>query len=81
MQRNYCLGYVAGLTQGVASSELIHDDKPSQRILCLPEAVTNIQRVRVIRKYISNHPEEAHNPAQGPALWALHEAFPCNKYL
>lgn len=79
LQRGYCMGYVAGLTQGVASSELIHDVKPSKRIFCLPEGVTNIQKVRVIRKYISNHPEEAHNPAQGQALMALREAFPCDK--
>ena len=79
LQRGYCMGYVAGLTHGVASSELIHDVKSSERVFCLPEGVTNIQKVRVIRKYISNHPEEAHNPAQGQALMALREAFPCGK--
>jgi Rap1a immunity proteins len=79
LQGTYCMGYVAGLTQGVASSELIHRVKPSERLFCLPEGVTNIQKVRVIRKYISNHPEEAHNPAQGQALMALREAFPCGK--
>jgi hypothetical protein len=79
VQHGYCMGYVAGLTQGVGSSELIHNVKRSERIFCLPAGATNIQKVRVIRKYIGNHPEEAHNPAQGQALAALREAFPCDK--
>lgn len=74
MLRNYCLGYVAGLTQGAHAAEEIHS---VTWIFCLPQGVTNVQRVRVIRKYISNHPEEAHNPAEGLALQALREAFPC----
>jgi len=78
-QSGYCLGYVAGLTQGVDSSEVIHHVKPSEKVFCLPEGITNIQKVRVIRKYISNHPEEAHDPAQGQALMALREAFPCSR--
>jgi hypothetical protein len=74
MTRGYCLGYVAGLTQGARSAEEIHS---VNWVFCLPPGVTNIQKVRVIRKYISNHPEDAHNPAEGLALQALHEAFPC----
>jgi hypothetical protein len=79
LQDGYCLGYVAGLTQGIESAELIYHVKRSERVLCLPEGVTNIQKLRVIRKYISNHPEDAHSPAQGQALTALCEAFPCEK--
>ena len=79
LQNAFCLGYVAGITQGVNSSEVIHHVKTSEKVFCLPEGATNIQKVRVIRKYISNHPEEAHNPAQGQALMALREAFPCDK--
>jgi len=79
LQNGFCLGYVAGITQGVDSSEVIHHVKTSEKVFCLPDGVTNIQKVRVIRKYIRNHPEEAQNPAQGQALMALREAFPCDK--
>ena len=79
LQNGFCLGYVAGISQGVESSETIHHVKTAQKIFCLPEGVTTIQKVRIIRKYIGDHPEQANKPAQGQVLMALREAFPCDK--
>lgn len=69
----FCFGFVEGLTAGVTAAELGRTAKT----FCSPVEVTNTQLVRVIRKYIADHPEKAHQPTAILAVESLHQAFPC----
>jgi len=72
-----CIGFVTGVVLGNAGTESAFNIKPSERLICLPEKSTRIQEIRVVRKYISDHPETAHQPAVVLVIKALHGAFPC----
>ncbi len=64
----YSRGYFMGYVQAVAEQYLF---------LCIPSGVTNGQLAAVVKKYLSEHPEELH--LQGNALIerAFKKAWPC----
>lgn len=71
-----CAGYVTGLYdyQGmfVAWSYL---DEP---YFCSPDGAEMSQLVKVVTKYLNEHPEELHLSAGGTVAIALGIAFPCS---
>jgi hypothetical protein len=70
----FCLGYAEGLTHGIMAADL----RRVSQTFCMPSPdVTNSQVVRIIRKYIADHPEEAHEVTSVLAVEALRKAFPC----
>jgi Rap1a immunity proteins len=70
----FCLGYMEGLTQGIMAADL----RQASQTFCLPSPeVTNQQFVRVVRKYISDHPERAHELTAVLAVESPRKAFPC----
>ncbi len=76
MKTMFCLGYVEGLAFGIAAA----DSRRNDFTFCLPSIqVTNEQIVRIIRKYIADHPANAHELTAILAVAALREAFPCRK--
>ena len=50
---------------------------PNTRLECLPEGVGQEQFIRVILKYIDQHPEKLHIPAAQIVYDAANAAFPC----
>jgi hypothetical protein len=76
----YCVAYVEGVVQGVeveiAYSTGTTGNKPRSPF-CLPDTVEDGQIVKIILKYIRNHPEEAHKSTVSLMIEALREAFPC----
>jgi len=72
-----CLGFLAGVDQATWATEATHNIAESDGIICLPENSTRLQELRIVRKYINEHPEKAHLPAVVQVINALHEAFPC----
>lgn len=74
----HCLGYVTG----VADSYQINEP-PSTAALdpkkhfCLSDGVTPNQTVRVIAKWLEDHPARLHELAIGLVLSALKDNFPC----
>jgi hypothetical protein len=72
-----CLGWVEGFADGLA----VHDELLSvprrDRMACVPQGVTTIQTVRVIKKYLADNPGKAHRPTRYIASIALAGAFPC----
>jgi hypothetical protein len=72
----YCIGWVNGFVHGVLIGE-VFDNHPLQ--VCLPQGNSFGQMVRVIKKFIADHPEEEHRGTEVLALWALEQAFPCKK--
>ncbi|SRR6266404_1578001 len=77
MKRGYCLGWMNGLTAGIHTSEAIHHDE--NEIFCSPEGNSFGQMVRVIKKYIADHPEHEHLLTELLAAKALQQAFPCTR--
>ncbi len=47
-------------------------------VFCVPEGkVTRLQKIRVVVKYLEDHPEKLHEPPSVLITRALNEAFPC----
>lgn len=44
---------------------------------CMPEGVGSEQTVRIVVKWLGNHPERLNVPYGVNAMWALQNAFPC----
>jgi hypothetical protein len=82
----FCLAYVLGFADGLKMGSVVNTVKSNTRTpttsggnvgVCEPDHVSNEQLIRVVLKYLQQHPESLHEPA-GFLVWtALHEAFPC----
>ncbi len=73
----YCIGYVDGIDEMTNMINITRE--PSKRAFCRPENATTRQIVRVVYKYLEDHPEELHEDAYFLAIKALQNAFPCKK--
>lgn len=79
----HCLGYVQGVIDDhfiwqmyeTSSSAALDPTKH----FCLPDGVTPNQTVRVILKWLEDHPARLHERAVELALAALRENFPCKQ--
>jgi Rap1a immunity proteins len=84
-----CQGYMMGFRDGIAvSTAVVQHDNPSTASLkgsvedfgiCIPDEVELGQMIRVVLKYIREHPEEAHLPSSNLVFMAELEAFHCTK--
>ena len=72
-----CLGWVEGFANGFTVHDELLSVPKKDRMACVPHEVTNIQTVRVIKKYVADNPEKAHRPTRYIASIALAGAFPC----
>ncbi len=77
-----CIGFVSGFMTGVAAETglvMSKIGKKTPEIFCRPDNVEHGQVVRIVLKYIRNHPEEAHRVTELIMVSALSEAFPCRE--
>ncbi|HEV2112583.1 MAG TPA: Rap1a/Tai family immunity protein [Terriglobales bacterium] len=79
----WCMGYVAAFVQ-LSGTALLMDETAGHKDMrqyypCFPEetGMTTGQAIRVIVKYLKDHPENLHLPAVVLSLEALQNAFPC----
>lgn len=72
-----CISFVTGFVQGITTSDEFHHLDNSQRMICFAAGATMVQGVRIIRKSIEDHPENAHFPTRRLAFAAFAKAFPC----
>ena len=72
-----CLGWVAGFADGFLVHEELLNVPKKDRMACVPQGVTTIQTVRVIKKYLADNPAKAHRATRYIASLALAGAFPC----
>jgi hypothetical protein len=70
-QSGYCLG---ALTMMGMVSPFIDE----QFAFCSPKNATGLQVVRIVVRYMDDHPAELDRPFSFIALHALQEAWPCN---
>lgn len=72
----YCLGYVSGFTDSVRLTS--HFYKPRDPKICLPEkGASNEQLIRVVTKWLKDHPENLHGSARLEVMLALENTFTC----
>lgn len=64
-------GYCRGVVVGVDSVATLGGQ------VCKPEGVTSDQEVRVVAKYLEDHPESLNQTGSILAFQALRDAFPC----
>jgi len=72
-----CLGWVEGFADGFTVHDELLSVPQKDRMACVPHEVTNIQTVRIIRKYIADNPNKMQRPTRYMASLALAHAFPC----
>ena len=72
-----CLGWVEGFADGFLVHEELLSVPKRDRMACVPQGVTTIQTVRVIKKYLADNPGKAHRPTRYIASIALASAFAC----
>src|SRR5437879_4922143 len=73
-QRGACYGYVLGVDDGV---RMTYDIQDQTQPYCLPDEVTTGQTVRILIKFIKDHPEKAHSQTRVLVVESLMDAFPC----
>jgi hypothetical protein len=73
-------GFCFGLVHGLVGMNQIYEFKlKNAAFFCVPAGITNEQSVRIVLKYLRDHPEELHERSTVLAFRALQAAFPCTK--
>ena len=73
---NFCLG----LTQGVRHTMRILNEKlPPLYQTCFPSGITNGQGMRIVLKYLQDHPDRLHEQDSDLVYLAYKTAYPCKK--
>jgi Rap1a immunity proteins len=76
-ETGYCVGWVSGLVDGMLVAETAHGVEDKDTIFCLPVGNSTGQMLRIIKKFIADHPEKEHMQMRAIAFAALAVAFPC----
>ena len=73
---NTCIGYVMGISD--YQTTLLGWSDLDEPYFCTPAGAMGSQLVKVVTKYLNEHPEKLHVSASGSVANALRLAFPCN---
>jgi hypothetical protein len=65
----FCMGIVEGLMWSL----------PGWGVVCLPKGVTTGEGLKVLVKYMEDHPEELHDRTAELAFRAFVKAWPCSR--
>jgi hypothetical protein len=78
-----CSLYLVGFVQAVqfenSAFTFVMTGQKHPLPFCLPAGVENAQMVRIVLKYIREHPAEAHEPTPKLVMFVLHQSYPCRK--
>lgn len=74
-QTEFCWGAFAAIQE--LSKLGWSDTKELMLEICAPEQSTRLQYIKIFSKYVTDHPEMAHQDFAYIARLALHDAFPC----
>jgi hypothetical protein len=66
----WCVGYMRGWVDGYQEGAT----------LCVPQKITALQLVRIVVKYLRDHPQRLHYNRGVLILSAVQEAFPCSTH-
>ena len=71
----YCLGMI----QGISLADEIHGAAGHQRFFCPPQEAQTRQLVRVVVKWLNEHPKRLHEIDGVLIVLALSRGFPCDE--
>ena len=74
MTTGVCVGYIRAIYDQNLFEQAMYT-RP--QFFCIPQEASPKQVIRVVVKYLEDHPEELHRPAYWPVSIALPAAFPC----
>ena len=78
-----CLGKITGTLDGLEIGRVTYSDVAKQKLpelFCSPEqGVTKDQSVRIVVKYLKDHPESLHMAESTLIILAYIDAFPCDR--
>ena len=72
-----CLGWVEGFRDGFTVHDELLGVPQKDRMVCIPGETTNVQIIRVIKKYVAENPDKAHRATRLVASLALAGTFRC----
>ena len=79
----YCAGFISAVldTLNMWEASDVYEKRTHDKDVrfCLPAEVTNGQIILVFVKYMEDHPEQLHKPANLLLVEALRKAFPCKQ--
>jgi Rap1a immunity proteins len=70
-----CMGFVVGVNDGILLAYIVQN-RPLP--FCVPHEVINGQILRVVVKYIKDHPQKGYVQTVILEMYALKDAFPCS---
>ena len=71
----WCMGYLSGLLDGFSINDY---SVAGARVMCPPEdGLTRTQALRIVTKWLREHPEAQQKNGRRDALLALSTAYPC----
>jgi hypothetical protein len=76
----HCLGFIEGVLEGLVVGESAGDENHTatkKRYVCIPDGASLGQNVRVVVKWMKEHPKDLHRRAALLIYVALLEAYPC----
>jgi hypothetical protein len=78
---HFNMGFCSGMVPAVGNTFAIYQVlKPEAAIVCLPEKqFTQGQAIRVVIKYLEDHPETLHEDPMKLTVMAYVDAYPCNR--
>lgn len=77
----FCMGYIGGVKDGLWSAQIMAEKQGASGTgVCLPRlSIEHGQAVRVVLKWLKDHPNRLHENSVVLTLSAFQEAFPCSK--
>ena len=72
---NACAGYIIGIHD--YQDSLVFSSLLDEPYFCAPDSAKMSQLVKVVTKYLNEHPEKLHLDAGSLVANALNEPFPC----
>lgn len=74
------IGFCLGFMRGIIGSNGIYESLNKTSLFCFPESgIEARQALRIIVKYLEDHPQDLHYSESTLAILALQDAFPCKK--
>jgi hypothetical protein len=71
----WCMGYMSGLLDGFSVSDY---RVGNAKVMCVPdEGLTRTQALRIVNKWLREHPDALPKSGRRGALLALASAYPC----
>jgi len=77
--KGVCIGFIQAVVGGFVwnfKEGVFKDFVPK---ICLPKGATTAQLTDIVRKYLTDHPENRHYNAESLVILSVRNAFPCKK--